>query len=162
MAADGAPRAVADVGSPSGALAVGGDGALWFGDGPRLWRVALPGEGTAKPSAPELVADGLGDVYGVVLLGDDSLAVSDWEGGRVLSLARARPDANGADEKASRPPPTVLAKGLHCPSGLVALADGSLLVKESGRRKNVAARLLRIARNGAVETWVDLRRDDTR
>jgi hypothetical protein len=163
------PVKVADLGSLAGAFAITSDGALLLGDGSKLWRLAHPSvrahevagatrepaDGNAtKPriaehpelAAPELLADGLGDVYGVALDADGRLFVADWEGGRVLAIAGRRGEA--------------IASGLDHPSGLAALAGGVLVVKESGRQRNLEPRLQRIARDGTVALLATLHRSE--
>jgi glucose/arabinose dehydrogenase len=197
MERGGTPRAVADVGSPSGALAVGADGSLLLADGSRAWRMARPdgsAPGTDRPPSPapqtvppsdqaasgfrprpdgsvpgadpslEPVAEGLGNAFGMAIAGDGTVFVSDHAGGRVLAIAPA-PEAGEPGGRAGGrrwAPPALVASGLSHPSGLVALPDGALLVKESGRHDHGPARLIRVERNGKITPWTELRRDETR
>ena len=127
----------ADVGSSVGAVALGPDGALYLGKASRLTRV--DGEGNTS-----VVAEDLGEVYGVAVDAKGVVFVTDYTGGRVLKVA---------EEKT-----TVLATGLEYPSGVVVDGDGTLYVKESGRQTNQPMRVRKIAPGGEMTIFATVPR----
>jgi sugar lactone lactonase YvrE len=120
---------VADVGSSAGAVARGPDGALYLGQASRITRV--DGEGRVS-----VVAEDLGEVYGVSVDAEGGVFVTDWAGGRVLKVADGET--------------TVLATGLEYPSGIAVDGDGALYVKESGRQTNQPMRVRKITSDGEM------------
>lgn len=127
--AAGKVKPIAETGSASGAAAVGRDGTLWLGRGDRVVRVR-PGGGA------DVVAEGLGEVFGLALGPEDELFATDWEGGRVWRVAGGKK--------------TVVAEGLEHPSGVVCDPKGVLYVKESGRQTRRDMRIRRIPKEGVV------------
>jgi sugar lactone lactonase YvrE len=136
-AQDGTLHPFADVGSPAGAVALARDGSFYCAQAGNLRRVSAAGE-------VSIVAEGLGQVFGIALSEDGVPYVTDWEGGRVL---RVGPDGT-----------EIVARGLSYPSGLLFDREGRLVVKESGRMDGRPMRLRRIERDGSVTTLATLRR----
>jgi hypothetical protein len=135
---------IAAVGSPNGAVARAGDGSLLLADGGAVKRVTKEGRVTDVVAA----GAGLGEIFGVVVAGDGSLRLADWEKGRLLQLKE------GVLSE--------LATGLDHPSGLVLAKDGALLFKESGRQSNTPGRVRRVAADGKLSLVAELKRDAAR
>jgi len=130
---DGVPRggkltAIADVGSPAGAVAREAGGTLLLADGSAVKRVTREGQVTD-------VLDAIGaEIYGLAPSANDGLLLTDWEHGRLIEFKAG----------VAR----VLATGLDHPSGVVVTRDGSILVKESGRQTGTTGVVKRIAADG--------------
>lgn len=140
---------VAEVGSPSGAVARAADGELLLANGATVKRVTKEGRVTdVIDSGAAAAGAGIGEIFGLALAADGSLRLSDWEKGRVLLFK---------DGTLSE-----LATGLEHPSGVVLAKDGSLLFKESGRQDNTTGRVRRVAAGGTVTLVAKLERAPAR
>lgn len=87
-----------------------------------------------RPGEPETIATGLGEIYGLAVLGDGSVLAVDRAEGRVLRLAKG--DAS------------VVARGLAKPTGLAVGEDGAIFVSEAGN-----GRVVRV--DGGITSVID-------